>query len=95
MNFAIQFLDGSRAVISEWRHVAQDTARAIELTRDVRWPAGASRLEILDENGLAVHWRMEPNEPSASQEGVVAESSPNPTLRPSQSAAARGASKSA
>jgi len=48
MNFAIQFLDGSRAVISEWRHVAQDTARAIELTPDVRWPAGASRLEILD-----------------------------------------------
>jgi hypothetical protein len=82
MNFAIQFLDGSRAVISEWRHVAQDTARAIELTQDVRWPAGASRLEILDENGPAVHWRIEPNEPSTSQEGIVAESSPNPTLRP-------------
>jgi hypothetical protein len=58
---------------SEWRYVAQHTARAIELTQDVRWPAGASRLEILDENGLAVHWRIEPNEPSASQEGVVAE----------------------
>jgi hypothetical protein len=82
MNFAIQFLNGSRAVISEWRHVAQDTARAIELTQDVRWPAGASRLEILDENGPAVHWRIEPNEPSTSQEGIVAESSPNPTLRP-------------
>jgi hypothetical protein len=64
MNFAIQFLDGSRAVISEWRNLAQDTARAIELTQE-RWPAGASRLEILDENGLAVHWRIEPNEPSA------------------------------
>ena len=95
MNFAIQFLDGSRAVIFEWRRVANDTARAIELTQDLRWPAGASRLEILDENGLAVHWRIEPNEPSASQEGVVSESSPNPTLRPSQSAAAIGASKSA
>jgi hypothetical protein len=44
-------------------------------------PAGASRLEILDENGLAVHWRIEPNEPSASQEGVVGEASPNPRLR--------------
>jgi hypothetical protein len=74
MNFAIQFLDGSRAVISEWRNVAHDTARAIELTQDVRWRAGASRLKILDENGLAVHWRIEPNEPSAPQEGVVAES---------------------
>jgi hypothetical protein len=95
MNFAIQFLDGSRAVISESRNVAQDTARAIEHTQDVRWPAGASRLKILDENGVAVHWRLEPNESSASQEGVVAESSANPTLRPSQSAAARGASKSA
>ena len=95
MNFAIQFLDGSRAVISESRNVAQDTARAIVLIQDVRWPAGVSRLKILDENGLAVHWRIEPNEPSASQEGVVAESSPNPTLTPSQSAAARGASKSA
>ena len=95
MNFAIQFLDGSRAVISESRYVAQDTAPAIELTQDLRSPAGASRLEILDENGLAVHWRIEPNEPSGSQGGVVAESSPNPTLTPSQSAAARGASKSA
>jgi hypothetical protein len=63
----------ARRHFSEWRYVAQDTARAIELTQDVRWPAGASRLEILDENGLAVHWRIEPNEPSASQEGVVAE----------------------
>jgi hypothetical protein len=61
MNFAIQFLDGSRAVISEWRNVAQDTARAIELTQE-RWPGGASRLKILDENGLAVRWRIEPNE---------------------------------
>ena len=69
MNFAIQFLDGSRAVISESRNVAQDTAPAIELIQDVRWPAGASRLKILDENGLAVHWRIEPNGPSASQVG--------------------------
>jgi hypothetical protein len=70
MNFAIQFLDGSRTVVSEWRNLARDTARAIEATQE-RWPAGASRLEILDENGLAVHWRIEPNEPSASQEGVA------------------------
>jgi hypothetical protein len=42
MNFAIQFLDGSRAVIFEWRNLAQDTARAIELTRE-RWPTGAGR----------------------------------------------------
>ena len=88
MNFAIQFLDGSRAVIPECPIVAQNTARAIELTRDVRWPTGASPLKILDENGLAVHWRIKPNEPSASQEGVVAESSPNPRLGPSQSTAA-------
>jgi hypothetical protein len=76
MNFAIQFLDGSRAVIFPNGVMSRNiphTARAIELTQDVRWPAGASRLEILDENGLAVHWRIEPNEPSASQEGVVAE----------------------
>ena len=67
MNFAIQLLDGSRAVISEWPN--PDTARAIELTQDVRWPAGASQLKILDENGLAAHWRIEPNEQSASRRG--------------------------
>jgi hypothetical protein len=71
MDFAIQFLDGSRAVVPECRIVAQDTARAIEPIQDVRWPAGASRLKILDENGIAVHWRIEPNEPSASQEGSL------------------------
>ena len=57
MNFRVQFLDGSANVIAEWSAYAHSARGAIELTEGLEWPAGAERMQIVDESGREVYGR--------------------------------------
>ena len=55
VQFRVQFLDVSAAVIKEMHIDAHSVAGAIELVAGLDWPTGAVRIVILDEVGSAVH----------------------------------------
>ena len=57
MNFRVQFLDASAAVIAEWQADANDAVAAIEIVHGLDWPAAAERIQILDDQGRLVHWQ--------------------------------------
>ena len=56
MNFRVQFLDASAAVIAEWSAEAHSAKGAIKLVEGLNWPAGGRRMQILDDEGRLVHW---------------------------------------
>ena len=55
MQFRVQFLGVSTAVIKEMQIDARSVAGAVELVAGLDWPAGAVRMVILDEKGVEVH----------------------------------------
>ena len=55
VQFRVQFLDVSAAVIKEMHIDAHSVAGAIELVAGLDWPTGSVRIVILDEVGSAVH----------------------------------------
>ena len=55
VQFRVQFLDVSAALIKEMHIGAHSVAGAIELVAGLAWPTGAVRMVILDEVGSAVH----------------------------------------
>ena len=58
VQFRVQFLDVSAAVIKEMHIDAHSVAGAIELVAGLDWPAGAVRIVILDEVGVEVHSQL-------------------------------------
>jgi len=44
-------------VIAELHASTHDVSVAIEVVEGVEWPAGAERMQILDDNGRLVHWQ--------------------------------------
>ena len=55
VQFRVQFLDVSAAVIKGMHIDAHSVAGAIELVAGLDWPTGAVRIAILDEVGSAVY----------------------------------------
>ena len=55
MQFRVQFLDASGAIIREMHADARNPAAAIALVDGMEWPAGAVRMIILNEAGGEVH----------------------------------------
>ena len=56
MNYQIQFLDQSRAVIVREHLIeAADHKGAIALAKDLPWPKGAKTLRLLEPGGRTVH----------------------------------------
>jgi len=57
MRFRVQFLDASALFVAEWAADAFDLKGALKLIEGLAWPAGAARMQVLDEDGRLVHWR--------------------------------------
>jgi hypothetical protein len=71
MNYRVQFLNASTEIVAERFADASDVAGVVALIEGIAWPEGTSRLRILDESGVAVHWRIRPIEAEASPEGAA------------------------
>jgi hypothetical protein len=61
--FRVAFLDASATLIAEWEANASNAASAIELVNGLKWPDGAERMQIVDEEGRMIHWQAKPGEP--------------------------------
>ena len=66
MDFRLQFLDSSGNVIADWPCPARDAEGAVELPDGLKWPDGALRMQILDEDRRLVDWRVGPDDKLAS-----------------------------